>query len=119
MMPLHYRKQLHEGDLAAGLDLAQVEVLAHQGARMVGANMMLGHVMQRIDVMFDYPIGDTPEERHNAIVTRIQYLFGESIGDSENLGQYRALLDNAVKDSKNIEEMKELLANALVPVPDA
>jgi hypothetical protein len=45
--------------------------------------------------------------RAKSIMTRMQYLFGESIGDPKSLADFRALMDNAVKDSDNIDTLLE------------
>lgn len=66
-------------------------------------DQMLGEIYQAV-VGSDLQALGSANPRHNSISTRLKYLFGEAIGGS-NLGEFRALLDNAVKDSKSIEDI--------------
>lgn len=52
----------------------------------------------------DVPQWGEGNPRHNSVVTRLRYLFGESLG-GDNLGEFRALLDNAVGNAQGIDDL--------------
>jgi len=57
----------------------------------------------------DVPQWGEGNPRHNSVTTRLRYLFGESLG-GDNLGEFRALLDNAVSNAANVEQLVEQVA---------
>lgn len=55
----------------------------------------------------DVPAAGDKNPRHNAMVTRLGYLFGESIGSPDALKNFRELFSRAIKDSDNVEQLLE------------